>query len=165
MSNQISENPSKKSSLSYSKDTFSMYSIWFKDFFKIHNQTFTFISENLENYQKKFDKIFFEWLNQPKNMSKFMYEIKKEFIAIAEEVLLQEIMIEQYKKTEFFFIDGLLQRYLEFVADDDSRIEDDIDNYPDTNPDYSLLEKQPIIEKNYIEECIVDDNYYSSFFQ
>lgn len=164
MRNQTSENPAKKRSLSYCRDTFPMYDIWFKDFFKIHNQIFEFISDNLENYYNKFDEIFFEWFNQPKNMSKFMFEVKKEFMAIADEVLLHEIMDYQQKKTIYCFVIGPFQKYLEFIANDDSPIQDDIDMYPDINPDYSLLENHPIIQ-DYIEENDFDDKYYSSFFE
>ncbi len=163
MSNQTFEKSPKKRSLSYSRNTFPMYNIWFNDFFKIHNKTFEFISENLDNYQKKFDEIFFEWLNQPKNQSKFMFEIKKEFMTIADEVLLQEILIEQYRKTQYSFIVGPLQKYLEFFAEDDSRIDIDIDMYPDNNPSYELLEKQPNIQ-DHNEEINIDDDYYLSFF-
>lgn len=163
MSNQTSEKSPKKRSISFCKNTFPMYNIWFNDFFKIHNKTFAFINENLDNYQKRFDEIFFEWLNQPKNQSKFLFEIKKEFMAIADEVLLQEILIEQYRNTQNCFIIGPLQKYLEFIADDDSPIEDDINDYPDNNPSYELFEEQPMIQTNN-EEIIADDNYYLSFF-
>ena len=164
MSSQIYEKPAKKRLLSYSKDTFPMYTIWFKDFFTIHHQIFEFIGENLENYYKKFDELFFEWLNKPKNRSKFMFEIKKEFMAIADEILLQEIMIEQYKKTVSCFIIGPLQKYLEFVAEDESPIDCNIDNFPDTNPCYELLREEQIIQE-YDEESNSNDNYYLSFFQ
>jgi hypothetical protein len=148
----------------YNKDNFQMYPIWFNDFFNIHHQTFEFIKENMENYYKKFDKIFFDWLNQPKNRSKFMFEIKKEFIAIADEVLLEEILIEQYRKTDCCFIIGPLQKYLEFVVNDESRIDIDIDMFPEIEPNYSLLEEQTITQ-NYIEDTNIDDKYYLSFFQ
>ena len=164
MSNPTSEKTAKKRSLSYTKETFPMYAIWFNDFFKIHNQTFEFISENLEIFHKKFDEIFFDWVNQPKNRSKFMFEIKKEFMAIADEILLQEIMIEQYKKTVSCFIIGPLQKYLEFVAEDESPIDCNIDNFPDTNPCYELLREEQIIQE-YDEESNSNDNYYLSFFQ
>jgi len=155
---------SKKPTISYSKDTFPMYEVWFKDFFKIHNQIFEFIGENLENYYKKFDEIFFEWFNQPKNMSKFIFEVKKEFMAIADEVLIHEIMDYQQKKTQYCFVIGLFQKYLEFMANDDSPIQDDIDMYPDIISDYSLLENHPIIQDN-TEENDFDDKYYLSFFK
>lgn len=164
MSNQTYEKSSKIRSLAYSKDTFPMYAIWFNDFFHVHNQTVAFIRENLENFHKKFDKIFFEWLNQSKNRSKFMFEIRKEFMAIADEVLLKEIMEYQLKKSEYCFIIGPLQKYLEFFAEDESPIDCDIDNYPDTNPNYRLFEEQSIIQ-THIEETNIDDNYYLSFFQ
>ena len=155
---------SKKRLLPYSKDNFPMYNIWYKDFFNIHNQIFAFIEKNIENYNKKLDEIFFEWLNKPINGSKFMFEIKKEFMAIADNVLLQEIMDCQQKKNEYSFVIGPFQKYLEFIANDDSPIDIDIDMYPDTNPEYSILEKQPIIQ-DYIEETNIDDDYYLSFFQ
>jgi hypothetical protein len=164
MSNPTYEKTAKKRSLSYTKETFPMYAIWFNDFFKIHNQTFAFINENLENFHKKFDEIFFYWLNQPKNRSKFIFEIRKEFMAIADELLLKEIMDYQIKKSEYCFIIGPLQKYLEFVAEDESPIDWNIDNYPDTTPCYELLKEEQIIQNN-LEECTVDDNYYLSFFQ
>jgi hypothetical protein len=163
MSNQPSEKPIKKRLLSYSEDNFPMYAIWFKEFFKIHNQTYEFISKNLENYYKKFNEIFFEWLNYPKNRSKFMFEIKKEFMIIADKVLLDEIMDYQLKISQHIFVIGPFQKYLEFIADDDSPIDGDIDMFsdsdPDIEPDYSLL------DNSYVEECIIDDDYYLSFFK
>jgi hypothetical protein len=164
MRNQTSEKKTKKHLLLYSKDNFPMYDVWFKDFFKIHNQIFEFIGENLENFYKKFDEIFFEWFNQHKNQSKFMFEVKKEFMYIADEVLLYEISDYQQKKTEYCFVIGPFQKYLEFMANDDSPIQDDIDMYPDINPDYSLLENHPIIQDN-TEENDFDDKYYLSFFE
>ena len=155
---------SKKKTISYSKHNFPMYEVWFKDFFKIHNQIFEFIGENLENFYQKFDEIFFEWFNQHKNQSKFMFEVKKEFMAIADEVLLYEISDYQQKKTQYCFVIGPFQKYLEFIANDDSPIQDDIDMYPDINPDYSLLENHPIIQ-NITEENDFDDKYYLSFFK
>jgi len=155
---------SKKPTITYSKHNFSMYEVWFKDFFKIHNQIYEFIGENLENFYEKFDEIFFEWFNQHKNRSKFMFEVKKEFMAIADEVLIHEIMDYQQKKTQYCFVIGPFQKYLEFMANDDSPIQDDIDMYPDINPDYSLLENHPIIQDN-LEENDFDDKYYLSFFK
>jgi hypothetical protein len=118
----------------------------------------------MENYYKKFDEIFFDWLNLPKNRSKFIFEIKKEFIAIADEVLLEEILIEQYRKTDCCFIIGPLQKYLEFIVNDESRIDIDINMFPEIEPNYSLLEEQTITQ-NYIEDTNIDDKYYLSFFQ
>jgi hypothetical protein len=164
MSNQSSEKPAKKRLLSYSKDTFPMYTIWIKDFFNVHNKTYEFISKNIENFNNKFDKKFFEWLNQPKNLSKFMFEIKREFMAIADEVLLHEIMAYQLKNSYNYFIIGPFQKYLEFFENDDSPIDGDINMFPDTNPNYQLFEEQPIIQSN-IEETNIDSDYYLSFFQ
>jgi len=155
---------SKKQTISYSKHNFPMYEVWFKDFFKIHNQIFEFIGENLENFYQKFDEIFFEWFNKHKNQSKFMFEVKKEFMAIADEVLLYEISDYQQKKTQYCFVIGPFQKYLELMANDDSPIQDDIDMYPDINPDYSLLENHPI-KQDITEENDFDDKYYLSFFK
>ena len=69
----------------------------------------------------------------------------------------------QQKKNEYSFVIGPFQKYLEFIADDDSPIDGDIDMFsdsdPDIEPDYSLL------DNNYVEECIIDDDYYLSFFK
>ena len=93
-----------------------------------------------------------------------MFEIKKEFMAIADEVLLEEILIEQYRKTEYCFVIGPLQKYLEFIANDDSRIDIDIDMFPEICHNYQLFEEQPIIQ-TYIEDTNIDNKYYLSFFQ
>ena len=67
-----------------------------------------------------------------------MFQIKKEFIAIADEVLLYKLMLEQRQKTEYCFIIGPFQKYLEFVAEDDSQIDLDLNMYPETDLLFSL---------------------------
>ena len=73
--------------------------------------------------------------------------------------------MDEIKKSEYCFIIGPLQKYLEFVAEDESPIDCNIDNYPDISPSYELLRENPIIE-DYIEGNTIDENdYYLSFFQ
>jgi hypothetical protein len=93
---QSIKKPLKKCRFYFTKDTFSMYDTWIKDFFIVHNRIYEFIGDNLENFFKMFNDKFFSWLNDPKNSSKFMFEIRKEFMAIADEVLIYEIMIERF---------------------------------------------------------------------
>jgi len=162
---ELTEKSEKKPLLLYSKENFQMYTIWLKYFINSNKLIFDSIGKNLEDYYQKLDKKFFEWLNQPKNNSKFMFEIKKEFLEIANETLLYKIMIEQRKRTEYCFVIGPFQKYLEIIANEDSDIDIDIDIdfYPDIEPNYHLIEE-------YIEEIeedidyILDDEYYSSFF-
>jgi hypothetical protein len=85
-------------------------------------------------------------------------------MAIADEVLIHEIMDYQQKKTQYCFVIGPFQKYLELIANDESPIENDIDMYPDINPDYSLLENDANIQE-YTEENNFDDIYYLSFFE
>ena len=174
---QSSPEPIKKSRkyfLQYNKDNFLMYSVWVKEFDNTHKILLNYLGEDIQNYYKRIDKDFFDWLNECKNKSKFMFEIKKEFIAIADDVLLYVLLQNQLKKTENCFMIGLFQKYLEIIANEDTYIAIDlydnkdieIDSYPDIEPSYHLLEenyKQVVIDENN-ESLIIDDKYYLSFF-
>ena len=45
----------------------------------IHHRIYNCIGENLDKFYRNFDNKFFDWFNQPKNLSKFMFQVKKEF--------------------------------------------------------------------------------------
>jgi uncharacterized protein YihD (DUF1040 family) len=150
----------KKCSFYFTKDSFSMYYNWMKDFFMIHNTIYESIGNNLENFYKIFDERFFDWLNQPKNSSKFMFEIKKEFMAIADEVLIYEIMIERFKNSENQFVIPLFEKNFENESDVE------IDSYPDPEPCYILMEERQVLQEHVIdnESSNYDNEFYLSFF-
>ena len=138
---QIVKKQAKKCFFEYTKDNFPMYTIWLKDFFYIHHKIYEFIGDNLENFYKILDDKFFDWLNYSKNSSKFMFEIKRKFMTIA-----YEIMFERCNKSED---------------------NNEIDDYPDPEPSYNLMEERQFIQVcNDIDIEIpdYDDNYYLSFF-
>jgi hypothetical protein len=154
---------SRKYIQQYDKDNFSMYNTWVIEFNNTHTMVLGYLEENKHDYYQILEKKFFNWLNEDKNILKFMFEIKKEFMIIADKVLLHEIMDYQLKISQYIFVIGPFQKYLEFIGNNDIPIDGDIDMFsdsdPDIEPDYSLL------ETNYVEECIVDDDYYLSFFK
>jgi hypothetical protein len=110
-----------------------------------------------------------------------MFEIKKEFMLMTDEVLLFEIIFDRFKKKENHFIIPVFQK------ENESDVE--IDSYPDQEPFYNLIEESqvsqeyiidsdieidsyPLIEKirvsqeyiSDIESSECDDDYYISFF-
>lgn len=160
---EFDEKSAKKRSIVYTKENFRMYSTWFNEYFTIHNIVFESIGDNLDNFYKVFDTKFFDWLNKPKNNSKFMFEIKKEFMVIADEVILFEIMIERFKKSENRFVIPVLKESSESESDHDIY---DIDYFSDHDPCYNLMEERQIPEEytSDIESTNYDDQYYLSFF-
>jgi hypothetical protein len=162
---------SRKYIRQYDKDNFFMYNTWLIEFNNTHKIVLGYLQENKQDYYLIFEKKFFTWLNEDRNILKFIFEIKKEFMAIAEDVLLHVLLQNQLKKTKNCFVIGLFQKYLEFVANEDLDInldlydnEDlDIDSHPDIEPSYHLLEEQVVIEECY-ENTVIDDEYYLSFF-
>jgi hypothetical protein len=177
---QSSPEPIKKSRkrfLQYDKYNFSMYNIWIKEFDDTHKILISYLGEDIQNYYKRMEKEFFDWFNETKNKSKFMFEIKKEFMAIADDVLLHILLQYQLKKTENCFMIGPFQKYLEIIANEDTdinldlydNIDMEIDSHPDIEPSYHLLEenndKIAMEEENYVDDkSYVDDKYYKSFF-
>jgi len=154
---------SKKNAVLYTKENFSMYSSWFKEFFMIHHRIYNCIGENLDNFYRNFDNKFFDWFNQPKNLSKFMFEVKKVFMEMADEILLQEIMIERLKNSENRFVIPVFQEE-DSKSINESDVE--IDSYSDPEPCYNLMEERQILQENIsdIESSNCDDEFYMSFF-
>lgn len=160
----LKKRPAKKSALSYTKETFPIYAIWIRDFFMIHHTIYQYIGDSLENFYNILHNKFFEWLNQPKNYSKFMFEIKKEFMDMADDVLIREIMVKKIKNPFLIDLSDLEERHMPHV-----NISEDIDH--DYDIDYfSEPEEKHVPQANISEsesECessTCDDNYYSSFF-
>jgi hypothetical protein len=167
---------SRKYIQQYDKDNFSMYNTWVIEFNNTHTLSLGYLEENRHDYYQILEKKFFNWLNEDRNILKFMFEIKKEFMVIAEDVLLHVLLKIQLKKTQSCFVVGLFQEYLELVSREDSYIsldlydnnDIDIDSHPDIEPCYHLLEEnndQTVFEE---DECdyksYVDDKFYQSFF-
>ena len=158
----------------YNKDNFPMYNIWIIEFNNTHKMILGYLEEGIIDYYNIFEKNFFDWLNDDKNKFKFILEIKKDFLAIAEDVLLHVLLKNQLKKTENCFVIGPFQEYLEFISREDSDItldlydnkNLDIDSHPDIEPSYHLLEEnndQTVFEE-YDDKSYVDDKFYQSFF-
>ena len=84
----------------------------------MHQGIGVFLGERIENFFQKLDKRFFQWLNHQKNSEKMIYEIKKEFMIIADALLLFEVMNEQQKQTLSGFIIGPFQKILSTFADE-----------------------------------------------
>jgi hypothetical protein len=160
----------------YNKDNFPMYNIWIIEFNNTHTMVLGYLEENRQDYYQILEKKFFNWLNEDRNILKFMFEIKKEFIAISEDVLLHVLLKNQLKKTENYFVIGLFQEYLELVSREDSNISLDlydnddiyIDSHPDIEPCYHLLEENNVhvvLEvEDYDDKSYIDDKFYQSFF-
>jgi hypothetical protein len=167
---------SRKYIQQYNKDNFCMYNIWIIEFNDTHKIVLGYLEENNQDYYQILEKKFFNWLNEDRNILKFMFEIKKEFIAISEDVLLHVLLKNQLKKTENCFVIGPFQEYLEFVSREDSDIsldlydndDIDIDSHPDIEPCYHLLEENNDHAVLEVEECddksYVNDKFYQSFF-
>jgi hypothetical protein len=174
--------PAKKRLLSYTKTTFQMYDVWIREFFMIHHSIYAYIGDSLENFYKILDEKFFEWLNQPKNYSKFMFEIKNKFMDMADEVLLFEIMVKKLKNPILIDLNDIYyslvpeERYIPQENIGESEYDYEIDYFSDPEPSYNLMEECHVLDPeqsyNLMEECHVpdiesstyDDNYYSSFF-
>jgi hypothetical protein len=160
----------------YNKDNFPMYNIWIIEFNNTHKMILGYLEEGIIDYYNIFEKNFFDWLDEDRNKFKFMFDIKKEFMSIAEDVLLHVLLKNQLKKTENYFVIGPFQEYLEFVSREDTDItldlydndDIDIDSYPDIEPNYHLLEENnvhAVLEvEEYDDKSYVDDKFYQSFF-
>jgi hypothetical protein len=156
--------PAKKRLLSYSKDSFPIYAIWIREFFMIHNTIYQYIGDSLENFYNILDEKFFEWLNQPKNYSKFMFEIKKEFMDMADDILIREIMVRKLKNPVLIDLPDLEEIHIPRV-----NISEEIEHYYDidefSEPEESYVSQLNISEsESESDSSTCDDNYYSSFF-
>lgn len=151
--------PEKKRLLSckYTKETFPMYAIWIKDFFIIYHTIYEYIGDILENFYNILDEKFFEWLNQPKNYSKFMFEIKKIFMDMADYILIHEIMVKKLKNPVLIDLSDLEERHMPHV-----NISEEIEH--DYLEPEEIHVSQANISESESESSTCDDNYYSSFF-
>jgi hypothetical protein len=106
----------------YSPDNFPLKQSFFKEFMQRHSGIQEFLGEGIiQNFYQMVDQKFFIWLNYRKNSEKMVYEIKREFMCIAEAVLLQEVTNQQRNLTPFGFVVGPLQKMLESFAEDEKQ--------------------------------------------
>ena len=103
----------------YSADNFPSKQIFLREFLQKHPQISGFLEEkDMQNFHKLLDELFFQWLNHRQNSQKMVYEIKHEFMSIAEAVLLFEVTNKQRRLTPHGFVIGPFQKILEAFAGD-----------------------------------------------
>ena len=152
----------KKSALPYTKETFPMYAIWIKEFFMIHRTIYEYIGDSLEFFHNILYDKFFTWFNQPKNYSKFMFEVKRIFMDMADDVLIREIMVKKLKNSVLIDLSVPEERYIP-QTNITEEIERDIDDL--SEPEESNATQANISEsESESEGSNCDDSYYSSFF-
>ena len=101
----------------YSDDNFPLKQLFLKDYLQKHPKISDFLGEQgMQNFYTLLNEQFFEWLNLRQNSRKMVYEIKREFMSIAEAVLLFEVTNEQRRLTPHGFVIGPLQKILEDYA-------------------------------------------------
>ena len=135
------EKPAKKRLLTYSKDTFPMYAIWIKEFFMIHRTIYEYIGDSLEIFYNILDEKFFTWFNQPKNYSKFMFEIKRIFMNMADDVLIHEIIVKKLKNPVLIDLSVPEERHIPDVnITEEIESDYEINDFSDPEPCYNLIE-------------------------
>ena len=101
----------------YSSDNFPLKQSLLKEFMQKHPKIIEFLGdEPIQNFYKLLDQRFFQWLNHGENSQKTLYEIKREFMIIAETVLIFEVTNQQRRLTQFGFVIGPFQKILEEFA-------------------------------------------------
>lgn len=109
----------KKTDKIYSTDNFPEKWTFFEEFMKNHPDVSKFLGEkSMQNFYNILDYNFFNWLNNRKKSIKSLYEIKREYMNIAEKVLLLEITNKQRSLTPHGFVIGPFQKYLEAFGSD-----------------------------------------------
>ena len=90
-----------------------------------------------------------------------MFEIKRIFMAMADDVLIREIMVKKLKNPVLIDLSDLEEIYIS-----ESEYDYDIDYFSDPDPCYNLIEEIHVSQVNISEsDCSnCDDKYYSSFF-
>ena len=102
-------------------DNFPWFVVFKNEFMLRHDGIEAFLGEQLmQNFCMLLQEKFFEWLNYRLNSQKMVYEIKREFMSIAEAVLLFELANHQRRLTPFGFVVGPYQKMLEMIAEEDN---------------------------------------------
>ena len=111
--------PTKEKEKIYSADNFPSKQRFLIEFLQKHPKISEFLEEGeMQNFHSMLDELFFKWLNNRKNSKKMVYEIRREFMSIAEAILLFEVTNKQQRLTPHGFVIGPFQKILEdFAAD------------------------------------------------
>lgn len=147
-SNSSSSTPPTREKVIYSSAIFPLFTIFRNDFMKRHSDVEGFLGENpLQNFHQLLEEKFFEWLNYRQNSQKMVYEIKREFMSIAEAVLLFELANHQRRLTPFGFVIGPFQLTLQQMAEKDDSVCFGVIPYsrPLCSPPISNLEETKLI--------------------
>lgn len=134
--------PTKEKEKIYSVDNFPSKQRFLIEFLQKHPKISEFLEEGeMQNFHKLLDELFFKWLNHRQNSQKMVYEIKREFMSIAEAVLLFEVTNKQRKLTPHGFVIGPFQKILESFAADIQPLNPEVMLYsqPLCNPPISKL--------------------------
>ncbi len=116
----MSITPPTRENVIYSSAIFPLFTIFYTDFIKRHSDIEGFLGEqSMQNFRQLLEEKFFEWLNHRRNAQKTVYEIKREFMSIAEAVLLFELANHQRRLTPFGFVIGPFQLTLQQMAEKD----------------------------------------------
>jgi len=82
-----------------------------------HSDVENFLGDHMQNFCQMIESVFFNWLNHLQNSQRIFYEIKREFMCIAEAVLLFELANHQRRLTPFGFVIGPFQVTLQQWAE------------------------------------------------
>jgi hypothetical protein len=116
-SNDSSCTPPTKEKIHLTPANFPLYTMFCEEFMKMHFGVETFLGDAIQNFHELLKMKFFEWLNFRKNSQKMVYEIKREFMCIADAVLLFELANHQRRLTPFGFVIGPFQVTLQQMAE------------------------------------------------
>lgn len=119
-SDSSSSTPPTREKIIHSAANFPLFIVFYTDFMKKHYGVEDFIGEqSMQNFRQLLDEKFFQWLNYRQNTQKLVYEIRREFMSIAEAILLFELGNHQRRLTPFGFVIGPFQKILEQIAEED----------------------------------------------
>jgi len=122
-SNDSNGTPPTKEKIHLTSANFPMYTLFFMEFMNRHPDVEGFLGESLlqnplQNFHQLLERLFFNWLNYRQNSKRTVYEIKREFMCIAEAVLLFELANQQRRLTPSGFVIGPFQVTLQQWAED-----------------------------------------------
>lgn len=136
--------PTKKKEVKiYSASNFAWFVVLFNEFMMRHPGIDGFLDvSSMQNFRQLLEDKFFGWLNYRQNSQKMIYEIKREFMSIAEAVLLFELANHQRRLTPFGFVIGPFQKMLELIADETDTVNFGVipNSRPLSSPPVSKLE-------------------------
>ena len=120
MKKKIITKMTKRISRKNSPENFAWIFVLDNEFMQRHTGIEAFLGEqSMKTFRKLLYEKFFDWLNNRKNSQKMICEIKREFMCIADAVLLFELANHQRRITPYSFVVGPFQTYLEECAQED----------------------------------------------